>query len=79
MWQATQFRDLAREAGLTAAVHFLDGDEEVRWERVRRRNVEQGDTYVMTVDRAMFDFMEFRWQPPKKAEWSANNGRRIAI
>ena len=73
-----KFRDLAAAAGLSAAVHFVDVSRETRWQRVQHRNAEQGDTFAMHVDRAMFDFMESLWEPPVQAEWQANNGRRIA-
>ena len=72
-----KFRVLARETGLTAAVHFIDVPADERWYRVNRRNKEQGETYAMQVDRQMFDFMEGLWQPPDEAEWSAHGGRRI--
>lgn len=72
-----KFRDLAAEAGLTVAVHFIDVPAAERWYRVNRRNTERGETYAMTVDRQMFDFMEGMWEPPTEAEWSAGGGRRI--
>ena len=73
-----KFRDLAVAAGLSAAVHFIDVPVEVRWQRVQHRNAEQGDTFAMHVDRTMFDFMEGLWEPPVRAEWEQNEGRRIA-
>ena len=73
-----KFRDLAAEAGLSAAVHFIDVSRETRWQRVQRRNAEQGDTFAMHVDRGMFDFMESLWEPPVQAEWEINGGHRIA-
>ena len=73
-----KFRVLAREARLTAAVHFIDVPADRRWYRVNRRNTQQGETYAMQVDRQMFDFMEGMWQPPDEAECSADGGRRIA-
>ncbi len=73
-----KFRDLAAAEGLCAAVHFIDVSRETRWQRVQHRNAEQGDTFAMHVDRAMFDFMESMWEPPVRAEWELNNGRRIA-
>jgi predicted kinase len=72
-----KFRALASAAGLGIAVHFVDVPAEERWNRVSRRNAEQGETYAMQVDREMFDFMERMWEPPAPAEWSANGGRRI--
>ena len=72
-----KFRDLAAEAGLTASVHFIDVSAQERWCRVNRRNTERGETYAMTVDRQMFDFMEGMWEPPTDAEWSSGGGCRI--
>jgi predicted kinase len=72
-----KFRALAADAGLTAAVHFVDVPAAERWSRVERRNREQGETFAMQVDRQMFDFMEGMWEPPAALEWSADGGRRI--
>lgn len=72
-----KFRIFAAEAGLTAAVHFIDVPADERWYRVNRRNKEQGETYAMQVDRGMFDFRESLWESPAEAEWSAAGGRRI--
>ncbi len=73
-----KFRTLAAEAGLTAAVHFIDLPADERWCRVDRRNKEQGESYAMQVDRQMFDFMEGMWEPPDQTEWEAGGGCRIA-
>ena len=72
-----KFRELAEEAGLSSAIHFLDVPADERWYRVNRRNKERGETYAMTVDKQMFDFMEGMWEPPLEAEWSAGGGCRI--
>jgi len=72
-----KFRTLCAEAGLTSAVHFIDVPADERWYRVNRRNKEQGETYAMQVDRAMFDFMEGLWEPPDQAEWEVGEGCRI--
>jgi predicted kinase len=72
-----KFRALAVEAGLMAAVHFIDVPADERWYRVNRRNKERGETYAMQVDRQMFDFMDAMWEPPLEAEWSADGGLRI--
>lgn len=71
------FRAFAAEAGLSAAVHFIDVPADERWFRVNRRNKDRGETYAMQVDRQMFDFMDAMWEPPLEAEWSANGGCRI--
>ena len=72
-----KFRALAAEAGLSAAVHFIDVPADLRWFRVNRRNKQRGETFAMEVDRQMFDFMEGLWEPPLEAEWSAGGGMRI--
>jgi predicted kinase len=72
-----KFRDLANHIDHPAAVHFVDIDATERWRRVQARNAQRGETFVMPVDRAMFDFMESRWEPPAEAEWQAHGGRRI--
>lgn len=73
-----KFRMLGAEADLSVAAHFVDVPAEERWRRVEGRNTERGETFAMTVDREMFDFMEGLWEPPDEAEWSAGGGRRIA-
>jgi predicted kinase len=73
-----KFRAMGKAAGLSVAVHFVDVDPEERWRRVQTRNAEQGETYAMQVDRAMFEFMEERWEAPSEAEWQANGGSRIS-
>jgi predicted kinase len=70
-----KFRALAVEAGLSAAVHFIDVPADERWYRVNRRNKERGETYAMQVDRQIF--MDAMWEPPLEAEWSADGGLRI--
>ena len=72
-----KFFTLAAEAGLTAAIHFIDVPADERWYRVNCRNKEQGETYAMQVDRQMFDLMEGMWEPPGQAEWEAGGGCRI--
>jgi predicted kinase len=64
-------------SGLLTAIHFVDVDPETRWARVEQRNRDQGETYAMLVDRAMFDFMEGMWEPPDSEELAQNGGRRL--
>jgi predicted kinase len=72
-----KFRALSEGAGLSVAVHFVDVPVDERWRRVEQRNARQGETYSLTVDRGMFDFMEGLWEPPGEAEWQAGGGLRI--
>lgn len=62
------FYDWAEGLRLTTVLHFLDVPEDQRWLRVQRRNAERGDTYVIDVDRGMFDFMQTLWQAPDDKE-----------
>ncbi len=71
------FRRQAVDAGLSAAVHFIDVPADERWLRVNHRNQQRGETFAMEVDRSMFDFMEALWEPPLEPEWSAGGGLRI--
>lgn len=71
-----RFAEKAQAAGLPVQLHFLDVPAEDRWARVQRRNAEKGETYRLTVDRGMFDFMEGLWQAPDDAEMAALNGVR---
>ena len=73
-----KFRALCGEAGLSVSVHFVDVLRETRWRRVEQRNQNQGETYAMTVDRSMFDFMETMWEPPTPQEWELDGGLRIS-
>lgn len=72
-----RFRALAAEAGLNAAVHFIDVLADERWFRVNRRNKERGETYAMQVDRQMFDFMDAMWESPDRDEWESGDTLRI--
>lgn len=69
---------LATGAGLTVHLHFLDIDAAERWRRIEGRNNERGETFRLTVTRAMFDFIETIWQPPTADEMAALNGVRVA-
>jgi predicted kinase len=73
-----KFRILCGEAGISVAVHYVDVLRETRWQRVEQRNRDQGETFAMTVDRSMFDFMETMWEPPMPEEWQENGGQRIS-
>lgn len=73
----TRFAKAATAMGATPSLHWVDVPTEERWRRVQQRNAEKGETFAMTVDRDMFDFMEGQWQPPSEDELSAMNGQII--
>ena len=55
-------------ADIDMAVYLLDAPEDVRWERVERRNREQGATFKMEVSPEIFQVANGAWQPPDEAE-----------
>jgi hypothetical protein len=63
-----KFIKALREMGIDVEVHYLDIPADLRWERVEKRNIEKGETFVMHVDRKMFDFIESIFEPPTAAE-----------
>jgi predicted kinase len=74
-----RFAELARNAGLSVQLHFVDVPAQERWRRVEGRNAAKGQTYQLAFDvtREMFDFVEALWEPPTEAEMLAHNGVRI--
>ena len=72
-----RFAAAATAIGASVSLHWIDIAVAERWRRVQTRNDEQGETFSMTVDRAMFDFMEGQWQPPSEEEISTLNGQII--
>ncbi|WP_420547623.1 AAA family ATPase [Curvivirga sp.] len=44
-------------------VHYLDVDQETRWQRVEKRNLEKTGTYRFEVPREIFDFCETIFEP----------------
>jgi len=71
------FYDWADALGHAVTLHFLDVDPDIRWQRVQRRNAEQGDTFAIHVSREMFDFMQGIWQAPDAGELVKRNGLHI--
>lgn len=71
-----KFANLAADAGLPVALHWLDVPVEERWRRVARRNAERGETFRLEVTRPMFDFVEGLWEPPAPEEMAELNGER---
>ena len=59
-----------RSDGYEPAIHVLDAPMEIRRERVRRRNLEQGDTFSMVVPDEIFDMASKLWESPDEIECS---------
>jgi predicted kinase len=76
----TRFADLAKAAGLSVQLHFIDVSADERWRRVQARNAQKGETYQLGFDvtREMFDFVEALWEPPTDAEMRAYDGVRTS-
>jgi predicted kinase len=72
-----RFSDAARAMGATVSLHWVNVPAEERWQRVQQRNEQKGETFAMTVDRDMFDFMEGQWQLPSDDEINAMDGQII--
>lgn len=64
----TDFYSRADAAGYALQVHVLDAPREVRLQRVRNRNREQGNTFSMVVPDEVFNLASDLWQPPDDAE-----------
>jgi predicted kinase len=76
----TRFTEVARDAGLSVQLHFLDVPAEDRWRRTEARNAQKGETYQLGFDvtHEMFDFVEGRSEPPTEAKMLAYNGIRTS-
>ncbi|SMC29612.1 Predicted kinase [Andreprevotia lacus DSM 23236] len=57
-----------QQEGIAFTVHVLDAPEDVRHERVRRRNAEQGATFAMVVPDHVFEIASSMWQAPDEIE-----------
>lgn len=58
----------AERAHVQLHVRVLDAPQEVRWERVQRRNEERGATFSMVVPQPVFDMASSLWEPPDDDE-----------
>jgi predicted kinase len=74
-----KFADLARGAGFSVELHFLDVPAAERWRRIEERNTAKAETYQLPFDvtREMFDFVESIWEPPTNEEIVALDGTVI--
>ena len=61
--QRTRIMSEIADLPYSVRMHSLDAPADVRRKRVRRRNVEKPDGYVMEVTDEIFDFMEQRTVP----------------
>lgn len=66
-----RFIDLFLNHEVHIETHFLDVPIDLRWDRVQRRNAEKGETFTMSVDKQMFDYIESIFEPPQEAEGAA--------
>ena len=57
-----------QEEGISFTVHVLDAPLDIRRERVKRRNVEQGSTFSMIVPDHIFEMASAMWEPPDELE-----------
>ena len=73
-----RFYDSARSEGLALNIFLLDAPRELRRERVRARNRDQGPTYSMAVPDWVFDLASDAWEPFDAAEIANMNVRVIA-
>lgn len=74
-----RFADLARSAGLTVRLWFVDVSADQRWRRVQARNAGQDETRQLDfeITREMFDFVDSIWEPPSEAEMRVMDGVRL--
>jgi predicted kinase len=63
-----KFIDRLSSEGIAVRIQFLDVDAEERKQRVEKRNQEKGETFMMTVDDSLFDFMENLFEAPSEEE-----------
>ena len=56
------------DQGFSLRIHVLDAPLELRRERVRRRNEEQGPTFSMLVPDHIFEIASALWEPPDEFE-----------
>ena len=66
-----EFYARADGAGIELSIYLLDAPKDVRWQRVQRRNAEQGATFKMAVSEEIFQIANAAWQPPDDAEIQA--------
>ncbi len=63
-----KFRLFAKSNGIKYKLHYIDTPKETRWERVLKRNKEQGETFQFIVKPEDFNFMESWFEAPNEEE-----------
>lgn len=63
-----EYRQRARQAGVTVHLHVVDAGAELRWQRVRRRQRDRSSTFALPVTQDMFAASERWWEYPSEAE-----------
>jgi len=67
--QRALFSDRAKAMNINPEVHFLDVPQDIRKQRVAKRNEEKDESvYAFEVTELMFDFMEPRFEAPDQDE-----------
>lgn len=63
-----KFIELFQASSVSVGLHYLGASADLRWKRVQQRNQEKAETFVMNVDRGMFDYMESIFEVPTADE-----------
>ncbi|MGI9530477.1 AAA family ATPase [Lutimonas sp.] len=63
-----KFRRFAAEHHFQIRLHYLDIAKKTRYERVRQRNLQKGDTFEFEVSDENFEFMEGWFETPRESE-----------
>jgi predicted kinase len=71
------FYDWALPLNLPVKLHYIDVETETRWNRVKQRNSEKGDTLAIEVTCDMFDFIQNLWEEPSVDEMQTYNGTHV--
>ena len=63
-----QFIEYFKEHNIPVETHFIDVPQSIRKQRVEERNKSKGDTFVMSVDDSLFNYMESIFEAPAEDE-----------
>lgn len=64
-------------AGYEMDIYVLDAPRDERWERVQKRNQQQGETFSMVVPEHIFELASDMWEPLDEDECRRRNVRFI--